>query len=56
VKYFEFMYRADRETEGKGRGRSEHLVDGREKVCGESGSKVLAYRYDFLLCFPGGGK
>ncbi len=32
MKYFEFMYRADRETEGKGRGRSEHLVDGREKV------------------------
>jgi hypothetical protein len=25
-------------------------------LCGESGSKVLAYRYDFLLCFPGGGK
>jgi hypothetical protein len=25
-------------------------------LCGESGSKVLAYRYDFLLCFSGWGK
>jgi hypothetical protein len=66
------LYRAERETDGKARrrrGRSADLVDEREKVeedffgivCGffvwrERGSKVLAYRYNFLLCFSGRGK